>query len=325
MPVTELRNAGPVTVDKSQEVKQDNVLVKFYSAAQSAGTLLYSAGLNPCLGIAFHGEVEFNGEEQVGKTYFVAMNHNSGLPQNLITDIINQKVSVKEAVTDFCNQAIVNLILAIEDQSKIEINTIILKRSYLVRCEQIDKKNLQEKVAAKIEEILSDENKILLAVDDDDSLIAECSIAANYMFLKMAEKEQAIDHETDSIHFILQANEFASPLTLHHKGFSSLTDVLQGNPSPVNFAQLTMMQLLQARLSPQSSTTIPKSPAQIKLSRKRLHEEFLHLPIEAKPLNAANAPLVIASSHTLFSIKSAAVKETETSIQHNDKVLRQSI
>ena len=190
MPVTLLREAGPITIDGAQEVQQDGLVVKFYSAKDNVGTLLYSSGLNPCLAIVLHGEVEINGPESPSKTYFVALNHNSGLPQYLINEIANQKKSVKKVIASFCKEVVVNLIVAIENQSEAEVNSIILKQSCLLRCEQIDKTNLQEKVAANIEEILSVKNKILQAVEDDASLEAECLVADDYSFVKVAEKRE---------------------------------------------------------------------------------------------------------------------------------------
>ena len=121
--------------------------------------------------------------------------------------------------------------------------------------------------------------------------------------------------ENDSMHFMVHANEFNSPLKLYHKGFSTLFDVLEGKPSPADYVPIAMTGVLQPHVSAQHPVLASQSSGRVNIIPKNLNAEFMDLPLDEQ----TPTPIATPGDSRFFSKKRAGDELTKEQCQAIDE------
>jgi hypothetical protein len=171
--------------------------VRFFSKEEGEQFLLYTEGLNPCVGVMLYGNVELKNEakDQQNKLLpknlsFVVLDHNAG---------VSSDGGEEKDIKKFCKDSIKFSLKQIEetyaDDKKVEdIIKITLEQSFFIRCIQ-EEKNTQEEISAEFKNILSSTGRIQEIAKENK--IENLNFSVSYKLSYREEKEEVVK-TTDS-------------------------------------------------------------------------------------------------------------------------------
>ncbi len=214
--------------ENCKKVLQDRLEVAFFTKGEiHEEALLYTVGMNPCVGIILRGEVELeknkdededaddaSTREEKNETVmvqFVALDHNSGFAALERQAIAKAKKESKlEEISNIVDQysetALQKLFLVILDDDNfkayenVKIKKLHLLQSYFIRCKPQDKNDLQHLASTAIVERLATKEKLLATADDETPL----HIADHYSRQCIEEDEKTESDQNSTMECFLQ-------------------------------------------------------------------------------------------------------------------------
>lgn len=223
-----------LNIKTAELVEEDSLGVKFY-ADQEEKVLLYTEGLNPCLGLVLCGTVTYGNNENSHKRqlaserdHFVAIAHLVG-PDETSHDA--------DGIKFYCEEALTKLVSSIEDDSELSITEVNLKSAYLLHCEQADTQNIQNAVATAFANILQSPDEVKRIVEDEGALGCNFEMDDDYQFEHFAEKEKTQTGENDALHVFVRVQAGGEPEVIYHKGFETVARLL-GSPKSTAVTKL---------------------------------------------------------------------------------------
>ncbi|MDR3476730.1 MAG: hypothetical protein P4M14_01700 [Gammaproteobacteria bacterium] len=223
MPITAFSMTKTFPLTPRQLVDENSIGVRVLSECKQ-DIALYAEGLNPCIAIVLHGQLDFvtdmedEEDEPIFSTEtFVCMNHTPGLPDKY-----------KKSAAQFCHNELLRMFATIENQTisdNRQLLRITLTESAILRCTQLDNQNQQEVIAATFKDLLSDTNELEHFHKDNGLLSGTVELAQTYRFSSMETTEISKGSETDAIHVFLHKTPENGLNIIYYKGFLSLENL----------------------------------------------------------------------------------------------------
>jgi hypothetical protein len=225
MPITPLPLLNTFRLSQSQLVSGECIGVALLSECKQ-DIALYAEGLNPCIAIVMHGELDFvidddqdneENEPIIMTESFVCMNHTPGPKHNF-----------EGSTAQFCYEEIERMFAQIELKTAGKNRSLLratLFETAILRCVQIDEENPQEMIAAELKQLLSDKDFIDRFNADKSLFTYEIELSEQYGFVCLEEKEKFLGNESDALHVFLQKSPNNVLNMVYCKSFLTL-DVL---------------------------------------------------------------------------------------------------
>ena len=207
------------------EVEQGNCC--FDSAdLKASGPMLYTTGLNPCIGLIFSGEIIYHSptSSEAKCSHFLVLDHNQGLSPRQLLEIEREPALIYEKLSAFCKHALTRMLILIPEEFEDEERQIIkinVKSGGFIRCIQTDLNNPQEALAKDFRKLFSNPKALhqLIKEADEDLNLFDFS---HYTTDIIEEPEIFYGTESSAIHLLIKISEGGALTFDYYHSFDTL-------------------------------------------------------------------------------------------------------